>query len=218
MLQSKPKAEDIDQSLLEDSRWSHYFVCAVLSLGSHFGRVHNHLAKTSSLKAIFALYSKTNKRPFVCVIDRFPNSPGAAHRAGPVLPARGHCADVTGRSAFPAGLTSVRHQDPGAAEKNLQVMVFLWPWCVFLSSRQSKVKSLLLSMCENCSHIFQTPEAEAAGLSLQGMPTAALWLCTGGTKGGHGAAGHSHHVSLAWDCCQQPHAFRKRAQLLTGLL
>lgn len=54
----------------------------------------------------------------------------------------------------------------------------------FLSSGQSKVKALLLSICENYSQILQTPEAETPGLRFQGTPTAALWLCTGGTKGG----------------------------------
>lgn len=39
-------------------------------------------------------------------------------------------------------------------------------------------------MCENYSQIFQTPEAEAPRLRLQGTPTAALWLCAGGTEGG----------------------------------
>lgn len=72
-------------------------------------------------------------------------------------------------------------------------------------------------MCENYSQIFWTPETEAPGLRFQETPTAALWLCTGGPKGGHGAAGHRHCVSLVWDFCQQPHTFRKRTQLLKGI-
>lgn len=95
----------------------------ILSPGPHFGCVQNHLAKTSLLKAIFAVYSKTNKRPFACVIDHFTNSPQATHRARPVLAVRGHSTDVRGRNAFPAA--SVRHEDPDAAGKNLQVVFFL---------------------------------------------------------------------------------------------
>lgn len=53
---------------------------------------------------------------------------------------------------------------PWCCWKNLRVLFFLWPWCVFLSSRQSKVKALLLSMCENYSQILQTPGSEAPGL------------------------------------------------------
>lgn len=122
VLQATPKSEDIDQSLLEYSRRSHYFAFAVLSPGSQFGCVQNHLAKTSLLKAVFAVYSKTNKSPFACVIDHFTNSPQAKHKTHPVLAVRGHDTDVRGRSVFPAGVTSVRHQDPDAAGKSLQVM------------------------------------------------------------------------------------------------
>lgn len=117
--------------------------------------------------------SKTNKSPFTCVIDHFTNSPRARHKTRPVLAVWGHDTDVRGRSVFPAGITSVRHRDPDAAGKSLQVMFFLWPWCVFLSSGQSKVKALLLAMCEIYSQIFQTPQAEAQGLKLQRTPAAA---------------------------------------------
>lgn len=81
--------------------------------------------KTSSLKAIFAVYSKTNKSPFACVINHFTHSPQAKHKTHPVLAVRGHDTDVRGRSVFPAGVTPVRHPDPGAAGKTLRVMFFL---------------------------------------------------------------------------------------------
>lgn len=187
-LQAKPKSEDIDQSLLEDSQWSHYFAFAFLSPGSQFGCVQNHLAKNSSLKAIFAVYSKTNKNPFVCVIDHFTNSPWAKHKTHPILAVRGHDTDVRGRSVLPAGVPSVRHRDPSAAGKSLQVMFFLWPWCVFLSSRQSKVKALLLSMYENYSQIFQTPGAEARGLRLQRAPAPSPCPSAEGTEAAFWAA------------------------------
>lgn len=101
------------------------FAFAVLSPRSQFGCVQNLLAKTSSLKAIFTVYSKTNKSPFVCVIDNFTNRPQAKHKTHPVLAVWGHDTDVRGRSVVPAGVTSVRHRDPDAAGKSLQVMFFL---------------------------------------------------------------------------------------------
>lgn len=50
----------------------------------------------------------------------FTNSPRAMHRMRPVLPVRGHSTDVRGRSAFPAGITSVRHQGPDAAGRTFE--------------------------------------------------------------------------------------------------
>lgn len=58
----------------------------------------------------------------MCVTDHFTNSPRAEHRIQPVLAVRGHNTDVRGRNILPAGVTSVRHQDPDAAMKSLQIL------------------------------------------------------------------------------------------------
>lgn len=58
----------------------------------------------------------------MCVTDHFTNSPWAEHRTQPVLAVWGHDTDVRGRSILPASVTSVRHRDPDAAMKSLQIL------------------------------------------------------------------------------------------------